>query len=131
MAAKEGDSGGAFDHWRHAADLGSDNAYIYLRLANVEALAEQPRLDVMNCVQAVVPRMKDKAGTLLSIAIVHWRRQDYSTARQIARLLMDSPQAPPTIRRRARQLDARIPETAKLPAAPTSRGTLVEPSAVK
>jgi len=177
MAAKEGDSGGAIVHWRRAADLGSDNAYIYLRLAkerldqimtglsldyrmpdepaaqlrgwldravalspnyleayealaDIEALAEKPRFDVVNRVQSVVPRMKDKSRTLLAMAIIRWRRKDYPTARKITGLLIDSPQVSPAVRSLAKQLDARAAEAAEPPAVSTTANT-EEPQTAK
>jgi hypothetical protein len=170
VAMNGGDSEGAFVHWRRAADLGSENAYIYLQLAKekldqiinglsldyrmpaklagqlrgwldravvlspnyleayealayVEALAESPRLDVMNHVQGVLPRMKDKMRTLFAIAIVRWRTQDFVTARQIAIFLTATPQISAELRDRAERLYVRIPPPAESPAAPAPTGS--------
>ncbi|HUJ44778.1 MAG TPA: DUF1570 domain-containing protein [Opitutaceae bacterium] len=175
VAMREGDPEGAFVHWRRAADLGSENAYIYLQLAkekldeitsglsldyrmpaeltgqlrswldravglspnyleayealaDVEALAESPRLDVMNRVQGNLPRMKDKMRTLFAIAIVRWRTQDFVTARQIAVFLMAMPQVSADLRGRAESLYARIPPPAESPATPAPAGSAEAPS---
>jgi hypothetical protein len=177
VAMMGGDSEGALIHWRRAADLGSDNAYIYWRLARdnldqvmnglsldyrmpaelaarlrgwldravalspnyldayealgyVEALAERPRVEVVNRVQAVLPRMKDKTRTLLAIAIIRWRMQDYVTARQIAIYLTASPGIPADVCRRAQRLSARIPEATEPPAAPKP-GASAEPATAR
>jgi hypothetical protein len=165
VAMREQDVGEAFHQWQQAADLGSDNAFVYVQLANerlrqmmvglsldyrmpadsaaalrgwldraitlspdyleaydalamVEALAEKPRIDVVNRVQQAVPRMRDKARGLFAIAVVHWRLQDFGTSRRIVEALRAESQTPSQIRRLAQQLDQRLPPAASAAAGP-------------
>ena len=90
----------------------------YEELACLEALSGKPRLDVMNRVQQVLPRMKNKMLTLFAIALVRWRTQDNVTARQIAVFLMASPGVPEDLRDRAERLLERIPAPAQSAATP-------------
>ncbi|MDD2763293.1 MAG: hypothetical protein PHE83_04865 [Opitutaceae bacterium] len=151
VAMREGDPEGALMHWRRAAELGSDNAYVYVRLAAerldqitsgltldyrlpgeaatilrgwldravalspryleayeglalVEALAKQPRAEIVKRVLEVMPRMRDKSRALLALAIVSWRAGNFATASQIARSLIDDPRLSPHLHFLARRL---------------------------
>ena len=168
VAVRGQDPEGALSHWRRAAELGSDNPYVYMRLASdrldqvtagltldyrmpaelaatlrgwldravalspryfeafealamVEAFAEKPRLEVINRVQGMVPKMSDKTRTLFAIAIVHWRKGDFVTARQIAKLLVAAPTISPRLRSLTQRLSKELPPT-KTPYAPAAEG---------
>ena len=56
-------------------------------LAMLEALAEKQRLDVINQVQELQPKMKKSARTLLALAIIRWRLHDVGTCREIIEVL--------------------------------------------
>jgi hypothetical protein len=151
LALKGGDRNSAFNHWRCAAEAGSDNPEVYLqlaadaldhlmiglsldyrmpgdqaatlrrwldqaialsprdleayeKLAMVEAFSEWPRFDVVNRVQAVVPKMRDKTRAWFAIAVLRWRMGDDAAARQIAKSLL----ATPTLSARLRFLTQRL-----------------------
>jgi cytochrome c-type biogenesis protein CcmH/NrfG len=174
VAMQEHDASGALNHWQRAAELGSDNAYVYWQLARdklqqvitgltldyrmpadlvatlrdwldravalspdyleaygglavVEAVAEQPRIEVINRVQQVVPQMRDKTRTLFALALVRWRAGDYVTSRKITEALLASPQASAHWGILARQLNKRLPPSAEEPAAPAATGAAETP----
>jgi hypothetical protein len=165
VALQEGDTEGALEHWGRAAELGSDNAFVYLQLANeklvqlsaessldfrmpanlaatlrgwldravalspdyleayeslafVEALAERPRVKIINRVQEVVPQMRDTARTLYAFAVVRWRVKDYATSRAIIEKLLANPRLSPVLRRSTQRLNARLPPPAEPASAP-------------
>jgi hypothetical protein len=110
-----------------AVALSPDYLEAYGGLAVVEAVAEQPRIEVINRVQQVVPQMRDKTRTLFALALVRWRAGDYVTSRKITEALLASPQASAHWGILARQLNKRLPPSAEEPAAPAATGAAETP----
>jgi len=166
IAMKDGDRKSALDHWRRAAELGSDNpeAYVqvaadrfdqftigltldtrmapeleatlrrwldrattlspryleaYETLAMVEAFAEQPRWDVVNHVQAVVPKMRDKTRVTFAMAVLRWRTGDDAAARQMVKSMLATPKISARLRFLAQRLNWRLstPDASATPVA--------------
>lgn len=89
----------------------------YETVAMVEAFSEQPRWDVVNRVQAAMPKMRDKTRAMFAMAILRWRMGDDVTARQIVKLLLATPKISARVRFLAQRLNWRLAST-KTPAAP-------------
>lgn len=88
-----GDQAAAPRRWLdRAVALSPRDLEAYERLAMVEAFAEWPRFDVVNRVQAVVPKMRDKTRAWFAIALLRWRMGDDAAAGQIAKTLLATPQ---------------------------------------
>jgi len=97
-----------------AVELSPNYLEAWESLAWVEAMAENPRIEVLNRVQRLVPRMRDQDLTLLAIALIRARQHDEATAGQIAGLLLDSPKTKADIRAIARKLDESLKAQGKV-----------------
>jgi hypothetical protein len=97
--------------------LSSRDLEAYERLAMVEAFSEWPRFDVVNRVQAVVPKMRDKTRAWFAIAVLRWRMGDDAAARQIAKSLLATPKLSARLRFLTQRLNWRLNAT-KAPGVP-------------
>ncbi|HEY3757164.1 MAG TPA: DUF1570 domain-containing protein [Opitutaceae bacterium] len=159
IAASAGDLDAAQAHWRKAADLGSDNPWVYLQLlkealspyqgtslldtrlppeqiaplrawANraldlspdnhdaieltlkVEAVAAKMSNRAVNRGQSKVNNMRDPGGAMLALGIVHWRVNDFDSARLLARLSQADPRTDMMTRAASAELLYRLPAAA-------------------
>jgi tetratricopeptide (TPR) repeat protein len=64
-----------------AVELRPDYMEAWESLAQLEAFSEKPRGVVINQVQAILPRMRNKANALTALAIIRWRIDDLDTCR--------------------------------------------------
>nr|MBP9913626.1 DUF1570 domain-containing protein [Opitutaceae bacterium] len=165
----------AQSHWRKAAELGSENPYVYLMgakpeleqimqnapldyrmpkeqaavlraslrhaiklnpgyqlayeaLAQLESVAQKPSIAAANQVQAVLPSMREKARTVLALAVVRWRLNDHATCRQMIELLLASAGVPDDVRSTAWLLKDRIDQSALIQPIPPPQELQAEPA---
>lgn len=59
----------------------------YDTLAFVEAFSTKPRGGAVNAIQASITKMKDAQRTLMSLAVIRWRINDYATSEAILDVL--------------------------------------------
>jgi len=110
-----------------AVALTPDDAEANEALALVEALSGQPRVRVVNHVQALVPQMRDTSRTLLALALIRLQTKDYATCAKITAALRASPRVPPDIKSVASQIDRRVASLAAEPAGDAAGGEAPPP----
>ena len=70
-----------------AVELRPDYMEAWEALAELEAVAEKPRVPVVVQIQNRVPKMRSQAKTLCALAIIRWRIGDLKTCREIIGVL--------------------------------------------
>jgi tetratricopeptide (TPR) repeat protein len=95
-----------------AIELRSNYMDAWDTLALVEAFSEEPRASVVNQFKSVLPLMRSKSNTLVSLAIIAWRQGDLETCRSILGMV-EKAKPGPTAYNLARMLNKKLGQAAE------------------
>lgn len=77
-------------------------------LAYLESIARKPRVSNIETVQRRIGSMRDRRETLLSLAVIRWRIEDYKTSRMILESLKRQKPLKGEAKRRMKKLENRL-----------------------